>query len=44
VAFTNSGQLDEVTPAGELAWRGSAPIGTGFGFAERVPRLGDGFP
>jgi DNA-binding beta-propeller fold protein YncE len=44
VAFTNSGQLDEVTPAGELAWRVSAPIGTGFGFAERVPRLGDGFP
>lgn len=44
VSWTTAGQLDEVTPDGELAWRVNTQVGFGFGFAERVPTLGDGRP
>lgn len=37
--FTTAGQIDEVTPDGELVWRVSAVVGTGFGFGGRVEDL-----
>ncbi|MES2639718.1 MAG: aryl-sulfate sulfotransferase [Myxococcota bacterium] len=40
VSWSTAGQMDELTPEGELAWQVSAPVGAAFGFAERVARLG----
>ncbi len=40
VSWSTAGQLDEFTPDGALAWRVSAPLGFGFGFASRVDALG----
>ena len=37
-----SGQIDEATPAGEVAWCVNLAIGAAMGFAGRVPTLGDG--
>jgi hypothetical protein len=37
VDFTTSGQIDEVTADGTLAWRVNMDIGSGFGFADRTP-------
>lgn len=44
VSWTSAGQIDEVTPDGALAWRVNTNVGAAFGFAERVPALGDGVP
>ncbi|MDP2312028.1 MAG: aryl-sulfate sulfotransferase [Pseudomonadota bacterium] len=44
VTFTTAGQIDEVTPEGELAWRVNSTLGAGFGFSERAVTLGDGTP
>ncbi len=44
VSWTSSGQLEEVTADGEVAWRVNTSLGAGFGFAVRVPALGDGAP
>ncbi len=44
VSWTSAGQIDEVTPDGALAWRVNTNVGSGFGFAEWVPTLGDGVP
>ncbi len=40
VTWSTSGQVDEVTPDGEIAWRINAPLGAGIGFTRRVPFLG----
>ncbi|MES2643628.1 MAG: aryl-sulfate sulfotransferase [Myxococcota bacterium] len=44
VSWTSAGQMDEVTPDGELAWRVNTSAGFAFGFAEEVATLGDGAP
>ncbi len=37
ISWASAGQLDEVTPEGEVAWRVTASIGEAFGFATRYP-------
>ncbi len=39
ITWSTSGQIDEITPGGELVWRLRADLGTGFGFGTRVESL-----
>ncbi|MES2638384.1 MAG: aryl-sulfate sulfotransferase [Myxococcota bacterium] len=39
VDWSSAGQLDEVTPTGELLWRVSLNLGAAFGFADRAGSL-----
>ena len=39
VTWSTSGQIDEVTPEGELVWRLNTAVGTGIGYGQRLEEL-----
>ncbi|MES2645170.1 MAG: aryl-sulfate sulfotransferase [Myxococcota bacterium] len=40
ITWTSSGQIDQVTPDGRVAWQVKTAIGTGLGFSTWAPALG----
>lgn len=40
ITWTTAGQIDQVTPDGDVAWRVNTAIGAGLGFSSWAPELG----
>ncbi|MFT5679626.1 MAG: hypothetical protein ACI8RZ_000530 [Myxococcota bacterium] len=40
IVWRAQGQIDEVTPEGEIVWQLNASLGGGFGYVEWVDSLG----